>query len=223
MRRYLFYLAIALSAFVIGAFVAAKFWNQSLMTVKNETPPEIKTVAQVNPDNPSKSKFSCEDEAVKTVWAKLEKDKTEIEDIYRVLQAHHINNCRELFERQTVDLNNDESDEIILKGGFILFCGSSGDCRTWIVSKIKNEYRIILDAYAGESAENIEPLPEKTYNFKNIRVKTNNGWSADNIGIFKFDGKQYLIKKCYKDVNSEYDYDDIRDEKLVSVKFDECL
>ena len=58
---------------------------------------------------------------------------------------------------------------------------------------------------------------------KIYKVKLNNGWASNNFGFFKFDGKQYRIKKCLEDVNSNYDYDNSNKEKLKSVKFKDCL
>ena len=227
MRRITFYFLIALLAFGIGSFIAVNaYWNFSSLIAIVETSTD-KIVEQTSKASVSKTKFTCEDEAVKTVWDKLRKDKNFIDDAYSVIEARGINNCQELFDRYSVNLNDDESNEIVLKGGYILFCGSGGDCRTWIVSKVQNEYSIIFDGKASESAEGIRSLQKTSHNFKDIKVKLNNHWESDNIGFFKFDGKQYRIKKCFVDVNSGYEIapviNETRDEKLSPVKLENCL
>jgi hypothetical protein len=225
MCRYVLYLAVALLAFGIGLFIVFKFWKKPLKIVEKETLTEIKPIEQNNTDKNSKIEFGCEDEAARTVWEKLKNDKKFMDETYAAIEARHINDCQELFETQKSDLNDDNSDEVIFRGIYGLFCGSSGDCPTWIVSKINNEYRIIFEAWAGDAPDGLQFLQKKTHNLKDIKVKLDNGWAADNFGIFKFDGKQYRIKQCFKDVNSypEYKYYDIYIEKLIPVKLDECL
>ncbi len=181
---------------------------------------EIKFIEQNTFYQTPSAKFSCEDEATKTVWSKLEKDSEFITEIYPNIEE---NNCQEIFARQEVDLNNDKSDEVILRGVYGLFCGSSGDCPTWIVSKINDEHKIIFEAPVGEFPEDLQLLGNKTNGFVDIKVELQNGWSANNRGFFQFNGKQYRIKKCFENVNSAYDYDNKNKEKLISVKLDECL
>ncbi len=223
MRRYTFYSAIALLAFGIGSFVVFNFyWNNPAEVIK-EKPIESKPIEQNTVDEMTTAKFSCEDEAVRTVWSKLERDSKFIAETWDAIEARHLNNCQELFEKQIADLNDDKSDEVILRGIYGLFCGSSGDCPTWIISKISNKYTIIFESSAGESPNGLQFLLEKTHGFKDIKVKLNNGWASNNFGFFKFDGIQYRIKKCLEDVNSNYDYDNSNKEKLKSVKFKECL
>lgn len=224
MRRWAFYLSVALLAFGIGSFLAISFyWTGSLKIAVEETNTEIKPIEQIKTDKLPKAEFSCEDEATKTVWEKLEKDENFIKWTNFAIESHRINNCQELFVRQSVDLNKEKPNEIILKGNRPLFCGSGGDCKTWIVSKINNKYRIIFEAFAGEDSDSLQFLSKKTHEFKEIKIKRNNGWEADSFGFFNFDGKQYRIKKCFKDINSEYEFDDIYDEKLISVKLNNCL
>ena len=221
MRRILFYLSVALLSFGIGSFGGFSFyWSNSSEIAVMKAPTKIKFIEQNTFDQTLSAKFSCEDQATKTVWSKLEKDNEFMTEIYPNIEE---NNCQEVFVRQQIDLNNDNSDEIILRGVYGLFCGSSGDCPTWIVSKINNEYKIIFETSVGESPEGLQFLRGKTNKFKNIKIKLNNGWEADNFGFFNFDGNQYRIKKCFVNVNSAYDYDDLNKEKLNSVKLEECL
>ncbi len=231
MRRYTFYLAVALLAFGIGFCVVYIYTLRNAETISEPVNWANNEVIQTTPLSQNqkeivafvKEKLNCQDEAVKTVWKKLEKEKDFVEWSNYVIEANIINNCQEVFERQTVDLNNDESDEIILKGTRPFFCGSGGDCQTWIVSKINNEYRIIFDAVAGEDSDGLQFPNKETHKFNDIKVKRYHGFASDNMGFFEFDGKQYRIKKCFEDVNSNYDYEDIYPEKWISVKLSLCL
>ena len=224
MRRTLFYLSVALLAFGLGLLVVFKFyWINAIEVKTKEIPDKIKPIEENFTNKLSSATFTCEDKAINTVWKKLKKDKHFIDDAYSVIEARQIKSCQELFNTEAVDLNNDKVDEIIVQGNYILFCGSGGDCQTWVVSKTDNEYKIIFEARAGEFPEDIKFLHEKTNNFQNLKVKTNNGWEANKFGLFKFAGKKYQLTKCTKDVNSAYDYEGNNEEKLVSVKLNECL
>lgn len=228
MRRITFYIVVALLAFGIGSLFAVCFCqDHSLKLAVKEMPSESKIIKQNINDKMPEAKFSCEDEATKAVWTKLAKNKDFIEDAYSVIEARQIKNCQELFDRYSINLNNDDSNEIVLKGGYILFCNSGGDCATWIVSKMDNEYQIIFEAAAGESIEAIQILKEKSHNFQNIKTKLYNGWSEDNIGFFEFDTNEYKIKRCFEDANSGYEIapfvDEIRDGKLVPAKLEKCV
>jgi hypothetical protein len=226
MRRCVLYLAVGLSAFGLG------FGFVSLFVVGGGAPiarfvelQQIK-IERKKADEIPPSEFKCEDRAAKVVWAELQKDADYARILNSFVEEEPVADCLQFFDRRRTDLNNDGISEVILKGngfGSVLFCGSSGDCNMWIVSKINKEYGIIFEARAGEFSGGVEFLPEKTNKFKNIKVKQLHGWSADTIGIFKFDGKRYQIKKCLEDVNSEYEYDDVRVEKWIPIKPDECL
>ena len=117
MRRYAFYFAVALLAFGIGSSLAVSFyWSSSLEVVEQEKQTEIKSIEQNKTDELPKAEFSCEDEATETVWEKLKSDKDFIENVHYVIEAHQIKNCQELFVRQSIDLDKDKPNEIILRG-----------------------------------------------------------------------------------------------------------
>ena len=224
MSRIVFYIVVSFLAFGIGSFIAIKFyWSSSSTITVIETPTENKIVEQNANGKVSEARFICEDEAVKTIWDKLEKDSNFIEDAYYVIEARQIKNCQELFNIQLVELNGDKSDEFIIKGNEILFFNSGGNFPAWIVSRFDDEYKIIFDGIADFDEDGIKTLDKKKHNFKNLKIKKPNGWESDNFGFFEFDGKEYKIKKCVENVNSAYDYDNIRGEKLISVKPKRCL
>ena len=232
MRRYTFYLSVALLAFGIGSFVVFNFyWTHSS---KNATQQElqideVKPVKETIAAEMPKIEFSCEDEVMKTVWERLKKNKIFKDDAYgNVIEPNHIKDCRELFEVRPINLD-DESDAFVVSGNQYLFCDSGGDCQTWIISKSNNRYKIIFESTAGDSTrtphlpKDVTPLPTKTHKFKDIKVFIPNGWGADNIGYFKFDGNRYQIRECWRDVNSAYVYDSDYVERWIVVKSNECL
>ena len=169
-----------------------------------------------------KEEFRCEDAVIKTIWDQLAKDQKFIGDALSVLEARRINDCEKVFEKQVVELNDDQAEEFIVRGTRPLFCGSGGDCRTWLLAKSKKGYRVLLDIHAAEDDGGFLVLPGRTSKFSDLKIKKNHHWAADNFGYFKFDGKQYRVRKCFEDVNSAYDYDNVRDEKLISVKLSDC-
>lgn len=236
MRRLAFYFAVALLAFGVGSlFVFVFYKKDKLEFTVEKVEIDIKQSKQ-NIDNKTPlTKFVCDDEAINTVWKMLMKNKTFLNDAYindayiNVVQSRQIKDCRELFDVKPIKLNDDKDDEFIVIGNYLIFCDSGGDCQTWIVARKQDEYEIIFSSTAGKSTTKlyihteIEPLHVKTHGFKDLKVFIPNGWSADNIGYFKFDGTKYRLEKCLKDVNSEYVYDNYYAEKWLRVKSSECL
>ena len=225
MRRYTFYLSVALLAFGIGSFVVFKFyWTSSSKVEVKETLNRITPIQQNNFTKDSKAEFVCNDEAINFVWETLRTDKNFREDSDSYVKEHKTKNCQEIFDSKTVNLNDDGFDESIIQNNSTMFCGSAGDCRTWIVSKFGGEYRIIFDSPTAESLEGLDVLQKKTSKFSNLKIRLNNGLWEDNIGFFVFDGKQYQIKKCFVDKNSGGNYDDEKpEENLSAIKLDNCL
>lgn len=224
MRRTTIYLIIALLAFGIGLFAVVSFYlNASLKVNLRNQPIETNKTEQNISQKTEETKFICENEAIRTVWEKLQEDRDFIEDATSVIEARQIKTCEELFVLQSIDLNNDKSDEIIIKGNEILFFNSGRNSRIWIVSKFNNKYRIIFEGVADIDSDGVQVLKTKTHKFNKLKIKKPNGWEADNFGFFEFDGNYYQIKKCFENVNSAYDYDNIRGGKLISVKSEDCL
>lgn len=222
MRRNAFHLALGLLAFVIGSFVVNNFYQNKLIKVSLENQNINAEITEQNKANNVKAvKFKCEDEVLQIIWKSLDKNYSEWKDF--VVESNDYNSCQEFFDKKSIDLNNDGTDEIVVKGNRPVFCGSGGDCKNWVVSKIGNQYRIIFEAFVGEFDGDLQFLRQKNNKFKNIKIKQNNGWEADIFGIFEFDGENYQIKKCFENVNSAYDYDNIRGEKLIPVKLNDCL
>lgn len=232
MRRYLFYPASAIFTFGIGVFVCISFVLPKIneTEIKNfqpavETlPVQIKETEPLQNFEDEKEIFQCENEAIRTVWNKLTINKDFSEDAYSIMKARQIYECEKLFQQtKTADLNNDKSDEIVVQGFYLMSCSSGGNCPTWIISKFADEYRIIFESTVGDLPEDLEFFQSRTRKFQDLKVKLPHGWAADNYAYFKFNGKKYQIVKCFEDVNSAYDYDDIRDKKLISAKLKDCL
>ena len=232
MRRTLFYLSVALLAFGIGSFFAAKFWAKNSDSIIHSVPPvreDIIFACPILSDNQT-TEVSCDDKVINTVWEMLMKNKSFLNDAYiNVVQARQIKDCRELFDVKPTQLNDDGNKEFLVIGNYLIFCDSGGDCQTWIVAKINNQYKIVFYSTAGTSTtklyphNEIETLDIKTHGLKDLKVFIPNGWDADNLGYFKFDGKKYQLRKCLRDFNSAYVYDSDYDEEWLGVKTNECL
>lgn len=239
MRRILFYLSVALLAFGIGSFVVISNYQKNEKFVLVQRGEKIEdekfaaqrqNVEQIPANKIPTIKFSCNNEAINTVWERLKKNKTFIDDVYsNVIEPRQIKDCRELFDIKPIELSDDESDEFLITGNYLLFCDSGGDCQTWIVSKKNNQYKIIFESTTGNSTtelylhEQVEPLLTKTDKLKDLKVFIPNGWDADDVGYFKFDGNKYQLSKCFRDFNSAYVYTNDYVEKWLVVKSNECL
>ncbi|HXH70383.1 MAG TPA: hypothetical protein VNI60_08645, partial [Pyrinomonadaceae bacterium] len=94
-------------------------------------------------------------------------------------------------------MNYDGNQELIVrvknsqKGMF--FCGATGNCSTWILSKNGKTYKVILDA---GSIEEIKSIKGKSRGFQNISSRYDSGAMNHYIGIYHFNGKKYQLKKC---------------------------
>lgn len=226
MRRYVFYFVVALLAFGFGVFVAVNnYRNQKESFESKRIQYETPIYVQTDSVNNSNSEFVCNDEAIKTVWASLAEDNDFYESSREYIIEHQTKNCLEIFDSvETFDLNNDGESETIIQSNSTMLCSSAWDCRTWIVTKIKGQYKIILDNPIAESLEGLKILGERTNRFHNLRIRLNNGIQEDNVGIFIFNGHEYKLKKCFVDTNSAGD-DSVEKlkENLLPVKPKNCL
>ena len=177
MRHYAFHFAIVVLTFGVGSFAAIKFYqNNSSNNEINKTPNKVVPVQPNNFGKNSKTVFGCNDEFIIPVLKELAQAN---DGISNYLQNHQKLSCQEIFDLvKTVDLNNDGFDEVIIQGKEPVFCGSAGDCPTWIVSRNKDGYKIIFDSFtaqADESFRGLEILSAKNNNLNNLKSILNNG------------------------------------------------
>jgi hypothetical protein len=158
--------------------------------------------AQKYQDTASTNKFVCQDKAVSFILDNLKANRNHTQFITEFIKEKQIENCNELFEVDSeTDLNKDQVKEIILKtknspkGMF--YCGATGNCSTWILSKRGNKYQIIFDA---GSIEKIEAKNQITGSYRDLLIRSHSGAMNHFLGTAKFDGKKYQIKECFEEI-----------------------
>jgi hypothetical protein len=213
MRRYTFYLSVALLAFGIGSFVVFKFyWKAENVSPKveqiNETNVFMKrfgdarsdlkrevmqTPIENQPLVKKKTNLTCNDKILSTVLADLKKEKDFNNDVKYYLEENNASDCKDiLFIKKTVDLNNDGIDEVIVRGKNWLLCGATGNCSTWIYGKFGKKYKKLLDT-GGETLE----VKKKSKNgYKNIFVSVHDSCCSSYLQTYKFDGAKYKEGNC---------------------------
>jgi hypothetical protein len=209
MRRLLFYFSVLLLAFGIGlSFIYFKFSNSKESFVV--FPFEIKTDAQSISSRQNEgtktenlqTKFVCENKTFLFILNRLQKSLEEKEFINDFIREKRINNCDELFEiRDRLDLNGDGKEESIVKAKNspkgMFYCGATGNCSTWILSRRAKTFRVILDA---GSIEEINTTKGKSKGFLNLTLRGHSGAMNHYIGDYEFNGKEYKLKKCSEEI-----------------------
>jgi hypothetical protein len=148
------------------------------------------------------NKFVCQDKAVSFILNNLKSDPNNAEFITAFIKEKEIENCKELFEVESeIDLNKDNIKEIILraknspKGMF--YCGATGNCSTWILSKSGNQYQIIFNA---GSIEKVTVENQIAKGYRNLLIRSHAGAMNHFLGKARFDGKKYQIKECIEEI-----------------------
>ena len=209
MRRTLFYLSVALSAFGIGSFVVFNFyWKVS----ESSSSSEQKTILNFNSNQRShilddlrkqaiedrknsslqKAEFSCEDVNLLAVWTLLRKDKDFKNESSERIENDRISSCSELFQiEKLVDLNNDGVKEAIVGGKDGLVNGANNQA-IWIVQKIGKTHKILLQ----DSFEDYEIKKNATNGYQDVFTKHHDSCCSSSQTTYKFSGGKYQESKC---------------------------
>ncbi len=162
MRRYTFYLSVALLAFGIGSFVVFNFfWKTQNSLPKVELTVDSKVEVVNNSLENKKTKqpefieiafknFPCEDKNLKPFWNEL-KDRTVSRNTDYI---ERIKDCSDLIQTDylvglnndgQIDLNNDGQKEIFIRSASGYFCGNN--CQVfWVFQKDnKQGYRKLFE------------------------------------------------------------------------------
>jgi len=230
MRRYLLYLSAAVLAFGLGAFAV---FNPSW---KNSEINSVKVITQIpiaseKPSNFSfqgistveKSdinvKFICSEKVFAFILNELKKDTDDREYVADFIKGAHIENCNELFKIENeIDLNKDGVKEQIIraksspKASF--YCGATGNCSTWILSRKGNGYKILLDA---GSVKYVEIQAKTTNGYRDLMTRYGSGAMNHYLRTFKFNGKKYQAEKCVEEITNIDD-----DKSFVRRKVSDC-
>ncbi len=204
MRRYTFYLSVALLAFGIGSFVVFKFyWNTQNNLLNAELTEESKVeVANTSLENQrtKQPKFveiafknlPCEDENLKPFWYELKDRTVSINTDY----LERIKDCSNLiWIDESVDLNNDGRKEIFIRSESGYFCGNN--CQVfWVFQQDKEKGLRKLFEQMGYM-----PIVKntKTKGYKDIMFEVYASYVYFDKKLYKFNGTEYVPKKCWSE------------------------
>ncbi|MEP6924674.1 MAG: hypothetical protein ABI954_09435 [Pyrinomonadaceae bacterium] len=214
MRRFVFYIAIALLTFTIGSFIAFNFGQKAqkvqvnvekiaklkaeMQTYQNfsgfaETfiGPKQQTIKEKN----EKLKPFCNDKKILPIWNKLKKDEhfREWEEGF-----YESVDCADMLEVTEFDLNQDKQKEILLRGKNFNTCSVVGNCGFWIFEKRGKTYRKLLSSTDYIDITKMPDQVEKsmTRGYFNILLKGHLDSSDTHYIFYKFNGSKYEQRKC---------------------------
>src|SRR5205085_9061810 len=126
----------------------------------------------------------CQNKAISFILSNLKANRNNRKLITEFIKERQIENCNELFEIQPeTDLNKDNIKELILRAKNspkgMLYCGATGNCSTWILSKSGNKYQIIFDA---GSIEKLEIKNQITRSYRNLLIRGHLGAMNHYLG-----------------------------------------
>jgi hypothetical protein len=212
MRRYTFYLLVAVLAFEIGSIVVFKlYWNTQNDLLKVQLTEQSKVEIVNNSLENKKIKkpefieiafknLPCEDEKLKPFWNELSDRTVSINTDY----LERIKDCSDLIEYDylvgskndgQVDLNNDGQKEIFIRSHVGYFCGNN--CQVFWVFQKDNEkgYRKLFEQMGYMTiVEN-----KKTNGYKDIRFEVYASYVYIDQKLYKFNGTEYVPKKCWSE------------------------
>jgi hypothetical protein len=235
MRRYTFYLSVALLAFGIGSLVVFKFFfqfvEQSYVAGKVEIAENKPTIETKNEE----IKYGCKEKELETFWEKLGKA------AFLKLKREHIKirntdaaftgftkspDNSKRFEEEwidflknfncayfagvdndfgLIDLNNDGEKEIFVIGEF---SGYHAEKELFVFQKKNGLWETI---FFDTGNQDTDVKVSTTNGYFDIETKTSVSGGYQNINIFKFNGKNYEEKVCF----SNNKVVDIGDETVV--------
>jgi hypothetical protein len=217
MRRWAFYLSVALLAFGIGSFVVFKFY------LKIEMPSVQVETSQINQLESRLTLSSAIeiDHSISKLFRPLEEICAETKCIgdgtlnplikkwlkNKNLKGEQIS-LWTLKERQSmsekaaspslVDLNSDGNKELILE----FECAPVGNCQFIILSKKGKRYSNLLKT---SMVQVFDVLEASTNNFKDLHLRTHGSAFDSYHRLMKFNGKKYVQKKCWEESYEKLD------------------
>lgn len=199
MRRYTFYIAIALFSFVVGSLLAAVSYyktnipNLTLVDANHEPQfvPEIDLPEAVK----AKNGFRCDDKFLLAVWNRL-RENDDLKEVFDYGTGKNtLSDCSEVVGiDKFIDLNGDGDPEAVVTGkGWI---NGISEISTWIVEKNKGNYKVVLDH--GIGLYEIEKQMNKGFYAILISVKVS--IEESDKFLYRFDGDSYKQKKCWTEI-----------------------
>jgi len=219
MRRYTFYLSVALLAFGMGSLVVFSFYwktieqpleiSNNLETLESQSvlPTETKIIQDDKITKYFKktleevcAETKCTgDGTLKPIikkWLKGEKLKNEVTSLWtlKVRQAF----TEESALPSLVDLNLDGKKELILQSE----CAPVGNCQFDLYIKKGKGYSNLLST---SMVQVFEVLKTSTNTFKDLHLRNHNSAFDSDHQILKFNGRKYIQKKCWNESYEKLD------------------
>ncbi len=225
MRRYTFYLAVALLAFVTGIFFLYLFSFRNPVAefaVQTEPTQDLTAVSTQNKlsfhqEIGIESLISDKEEAFLLFeptlkkWLKEEKIAGLIEPSPEILERimatklhrydapYLTRTARASYKPSLLDLNDDGRTELFI----LINCGQPDGCELWVFRKAERDFEVILRA--REEFEKFEVTKKKSKGFSNIQTShyPNDPESETLVSFdyYKFDGQKYSFRGCSEYVN----------------------
>jgi len=236
MRRYTFYLSVALLAFGIGSFVVFNLYfkhaeqsviAQTTETNKLENKEQISTSIQENSqdeesNDEEKAAFDILKPTIKK-WLRGERIKKGWNDITSELikevtgqkesdlseqEIHFWKDLGFQFTTYLTDVNGDGKNELAIQNR----CAPVGNCQFLLFKKNKNNYETVLQT-TDATVQTFKLKSNKTNGYFDIETRGHGDAWSGGIEIYKFDGKEYKLSECY-----EYNYSYLKNGKLHELK-----
>lgn len=224
MRRYIYYLSVALLSFGIGSFFVFKFYWNSAVEVAVQIEPTQDFVAvsvsnelSLHQETGIESLISDEKKALLLFeptlkkWLKKENIAESIEPSPEILErimatklhryeAPYLTRmAQKSYKPSLLDLNDDGAKELSI----LINCGESGGCELWVFREIGRDFEVILRA--REEFEKFEITKNKSKGFSNIQTSYHpndpESETLMSLDIYKFDGQKYKHSGCSEYVN----------------------
>jgi hypothetical protein len=121
-------------------------------------------------------------------WLKGEKIIEKEYDLER--NDGYSSNSQEVAIAYLTDANGDGVKELALRTG----CATVGNCEFWLFQKSGKTYQTILSA---QMVQRFRFLRSKMNRYFDLETTAHGSSSSGGMAIYKFDGKEYKIDKCF--------------------------
>jgi hypothetical protein len=214
MRRFSFYITVALLTFGIGSFIAFQFfWHtekQPAVQSIEEFKPEISIPTRIHlpqiRDVVLNEIDECEEYSDEVIYQPIIKKWLRGETLKNVpycskngKEAKGFNGLN--VTPSLVDLNKDGKSELVLESG----CSPTGNCNMEIFERTEKGNREIFSAVHGVQVFGLNKSSNKGY--YDIWARMHGSWNSGDMIVYRFNGKNYKPLKCF-----EYLYEEDEDK-----------
>lgn len=131
----------------------------------------------------------CNEPIRRVIWKTLDKD---------ILSGPW--DCRKALETQNI--SSGKLKAVLVRGYGVPFCGATGNCSTWLLSRRNNKWRMILNA--GSVIKDFEIKPRRSTKYPDLLFRGRMGAGDHYMGLYRFDGIRYKLRSCNYEVYDTY-------------------